>query len=69
MTSRPSSSASVSRAAVGLDDADHDVDAFLRRARVRRQHLVGLADAGRGAEEDLQPAARLLLRGLQQRVG
>ena len=35
------------------------------------QHLVGLADAGRGAEEDLQPAARALLaaRRVEQRVG
>ena len=39
-------------------------------ARLRRgEHLVGLADAGRGAEEHLQPAARSLLRGFQQRIG
>jgi len=40
-----------------LDDAGDDVDAFgLQRAR-GFEHGIGLADAGRRAEEDLQPAA------------
>ena len=42
---------------MGLDDAHHDVDAVELAALRRGQHLVGLADAGRGAEEDLQPPA------------
>ena len=56
-------------AAVRLDHADHDVDAVDLAAARGRQHLVGLADAGRGAEEDLQLAALLLFRRLQERVG
>ena len=49
---------------VRLDVADHDIDAFGLHAARRLQHRVGLADAGRRAEEDLQLAAtrRLLLR-------
>ena len=56
-------------AAVGLDDADHDVDAVFPLGLRRDQHLVGLADAGRGAEEDLQPAAGLAQRFLEERIG
>ena len=48
-------------AAVGLDDADDDVDPVARLGAGRLQHLVGLADAGGGADEDLQPADMLLL--------
>ena len=45
------------RAAVGLDEADHDVLAA-RAAPVRLgQHAEGLADARRVAEEDLELAA------------
>jgi len=34
------------------------------------QHLVGLADAGRGTDEDLEPAGLIVLspRGLQERI-
>ena len=42
-------------AAVRLDDADDDVHAVLQPGARRLQHLVGLADAGRGADEN--PAA------------
>ena len=56
-------------AAVGLDDTDHDVDALFPAPARRLQHLVGLADARRGAEEDFQLAARFLLRRLQESVG
>ena len=56
-------------AAMRLDDADHDVATLAQAAMGCRQHLPGLADAGRGAEEDLVLAARLLLRRLQERVG
>ena len=56
-------------AAVGLDDADHDVDAVFPLGLRRDQHLVGLADAGGGAEEDLQPAAGLAQRFLEERIG
>ena len=46
-------------AAVGLDDADHDVLAFVAERPGRREHRVGLADAGRRAEIDAQvPAPR-----------
>ncbi len=47
-------------AAMGFDHADHDVDAGLLPRRAFGQHLVGLADAGSRAEEDLQTAAALL---------
>ena len=39
-------------AAVGLDEPDDDVDALGLAPARGHQHLVGLADAGRGAEED-----------------
>ena len=42
-------------AAVGLDHADDDVVAVLQPGVGLLQHLVGLADAGRGADEN--PAA------------
>ena len=46
-------------AAVGLDDADHDVLAFVAQRPGRGEHRVGLADAGRRAEIDAQvPAPR-----------
>jgi hypothetical protein len=57
---------------VRFDDADQDVDAFLHLGTRRLQHLVGLADARCGADEDLQPPERtfLLTAGLrQQRFG
>ena len=56
-------------APVRLDHADDDIDAFLHARAGGGEHLVGLADARRRAEEDLQAAARALLRRLQQRVG
>ncbi len=53
-------------AAMRLDDADDDVDAF-RQPRPRRlQHLVGLADPRCGTEKYLEAAAILLRSGLQQ---
>ncbi len=52
--------------AVGLDDTDHDVEASLLARGAFGQHFVGLADTGRGAEEDLQTAAALL-RGFTQK--
>ena len=56
-------------AAVGLDEADDDVEAA-RAERVRLlQHLVGLAHTGRGADVDAQPRALLLLDAREQRVG
>ena len=58
-------------APVGLDDADHDVGAVLALGAGLQEHLVGLADAGRGADEDAQLAdAGLLAPGcLQERLG
>ena len=43
-------------AAVGLDDTDDDVIAVLLAGAGLLQHLVGLADAGRGADEDSELA-------------
>ena len=43
-------------AAVGLDDADDDVVAVFFAGVRLLQHFVGLADAGRGADEDTQLA-------------
>src|ERR1700704_2482641 len=54
-------------AAVRLDDADDDVDALAPPRLRRQQHLIGLADAGRGAEKNLEPAAAFLLRRVEQR--
>ncbi len=44
-------------AAVGLDDRDHDVFAVGEEVPALLEHLVGLADAGRGAEQHPQPPA------------
>jgi hypothetical protein len=60
-------------AAVGLDDADDDIAAkFLLPSR-GTEHGVGLADAGRGAEENLQLAAGsfgfLFLNTRQELIG
>ena len=57
MTSNPASRASRLLAPMGLDDADDDIHAFAALGLRCRQHLECLADAGRGAEKDLQPAA------------
>ena len=46
-------------ATMRLDEPDDDIDAFVLQAPGVLQHGVGLADAGRGAEEDLQPAGAL----------
>ena len=47
--------------AMGLDDADHDIGAGLLFGMRALQHLVGLADAGGGADENLQPAGAAVL--------
>src|SRR5438270_640507 len=44
-----------------LDHPDDDVDPVAQLGAGRLQHLVGLADAGGGADEDLQLAEMLLL--------
>ncbi len=56
-------------APVGLDHADNDIGPLPEARLCSGEHLEGLAHARRGAEEQLQPAARALLRGLQQGVG
>ena len=55
-------------AAVRLDDADDDVVAVLLSGAGLLQHLVGLADAGRRADENLEPAGSALFPpgGLEQ---
>ena len=55
-------------AAMGLDEPDDDIDAFVFQAPGVLQHGVGLADAGRRAEEDLQPARSLPPERGQKRV-
>ena len=45
-------------AAMRFDEPDDDVDSFLLQAPRVLQHRESLADAGRGAEEHLQPARR-----------
>ena len=47
--------------AVGLDHADHDIGAGLQLGMRALQHLIGLADAGGGADEDLEPAGAAVL--------
>jgi hypothetical protein len=55
-------------AAVGLDDADDDIVAVLLAGVGLLQHLVGLADAGRGADKnsELADAALFAARRLKQ---
>ncbi len=47
--------------AMGLDHADDDIGAGLQPGMRALQHLVGLADAGGGADEDLEPAGATVL--------
>ena len=56
MTSRPCSNVFGLSAAVGLHDADDDIVAVLLARLGLMQHLIGLADAGRGADEDSELA-------------
>ena len=55
-------------APVRFDEADDDVDALVLQAARALQHRVGLADAGRGADEHLQSTDRFPPRRGQQRV-
>src|SRR5262249_56187533 len=56
------------RAPVGFDDADDDIVAVELAGARLLQHFVGLADAGRRADEDLEPAGLMLFapRALEQ---
>ena len=56
-------------AAVRFDEADDDVAALLLQRLRALQHRIGLADAGRGADEHQQPAALALLGEREQGVG
>ncbi len=58
------------RPSVGFDHADHDIGAGLDLGMRALQHFVGLADAGGGADEDLEPAGLGVLApcGFQQRI-
>ena len=53
-------------AAVGLYDANQDIDPSGFSSATLGQHLEGLADTGRGAEENLETATALL-RGFAQK--
>ena len=55
-------------AAMSLDEPDDDIDAFVLQAPRVLQHGVGLADARRGAEKNLQPARSLPAERGQKRV-
>ena len=56
-------------AAVGLDEADRDVDALLLEPVPLAEHRVGLAHAGRRAEVDLEPAPLLAADQVQELLG
>ncbi len=58
------------RPPMGFDDANDHVGAGLQFCMRALQHLIGLADAGSGADEDLEPPGLIVLspRGLQQRI-
>ena len=45
---------------MAFDDADDNVDTVSPLGLRGDEHLVGLADAWRGAEKDLEPASLLL---------
>ena len=55
--------------AMGFDHADDHVQPFGDMGAAGEQHLISLADAGGGAEENLQPAAHVAAGGLEQRLG
>ncbi len=55
-------------AAVGLDDAGDDIDALAPRHPRGGEHLVGLANARRRAQEDLEPALALPTRLAEKRL-
>ena len=55
-------------AAMSLHEPDDDIDPFVFQAPRVLQHGVGLADPGRSAEEDLQPARSLPAERRQKRV-
>jgi hypothetical protein len=50
------------------DDADDDIVAVALAGAGLLQHFIGLAVAGRGTDEDLEPAGHMhcALRGLEQ---
>ena len=52
-----------------FDDADHDVDILPLQPMGFLQHFVGLADAGREAEIDFQPATLPLANERQKMFG
>ena len=54
---------------MGFDDTDDDIDSAAPFGLGGFQHLEGFADAGRCAQENLQPPARFLRRLLKQGVG
>ncbi len=56
-------------AAVGFHDTDNGIDAIRELRPAGHQHLIGLADAGCGAQKNLQPASCLALGIFQQRIG
>ena len=60
-TSRPDEQRLGFRPSVGFDHANHDIGAGLQPGVRALQHLLGLADAGRGADENFQPAGTAVL--------
>ena len=51
---------------VGFDDTNNDIDPLAPLRLRRKQHLVGLADAGRCAEKNLEAPAAFLLGRVEQ---
>ncbi len=56
-------------AAMGLDQADDDVDPLRLEPVPLAEHRIGLAHAGRRAEVDLEPAPRLTADQVQELLG
>ena len=56
-------------AAVGLDQADHNIHALSPEMAGVLKHETGFADAWRGAKKNFQTATPLLIRQRLQRVG
>ncbi|MNZ89241.1 hypothetical protein D3C78_1081520 [compost metagenome] len=55
--------------AMGFNDADDGIHTIRQLRPAGHQHFIGLADAGRCAQKNLQPAPRLAPGVFQQRIG
>ena len=53
---------------MGFDEAEHHVDALVAQLMRLFEHPVGLADAGRGADVNLEPPLSLLGDQVEERL-